>query len=121
MQFKTLMINDTMEQNAHEYKGIVGYWEDYKKENFKQKLLITNTLLSLFPLLSVFLIIALGVVHARHQKRWIYLWLFLGIVSFYASAILLQKWLVFWTIPAVAMLWLIVTYAFYRRLVGNRF
>lgn len=121
MQFKILKINDTMEQNAHEYKGIIGYWANYKEENFKQKLLITNTLLSIFPLLSVFLIVALGVVHARHQKRWIYLWLFLSIVAFYASAILLQKLLVFWTIPVVAIAWLAMTYIFYKRLVGNRF
>jgi lipopolysaccharide export system permease protein len=110
-----------MENNAHTYKGIVGYWKDYKEENFKQKLLITNTLLSLFPLLSVFLIVALGVVHARHQKRWIYLWLFVSIIAFYASAIVLQKWLVFWTIPTVAIAWLAITYTFYKRLVGNRF
>lgn len=121
MKYKTLKINDTMEQNAHEYKGILGFWENYKEENYKQKLLITNTLLSLFPLLSVFLIIALGVVHARHQKRWIYLWLFLSIVTYYASAILLQKWLFFWTIPVIAILWTAITYVFYKRLVGSRF
>ena len=110
-----------MEQNAHEYTGILGFWENYNEEPAKQKLLITNTLLSLFPMLSVFLIIALGVVHARHQKRWIYLWLFLSIITYYASAILLQKWLYFWTIPVVALVWLFITYTFYRRLVGNRF
>ncbi|MDP3266921.1 MAG: LptF/LptG family permease [Sulfuricurvum sp.] len=121
MKFKTLMINDTMEKNAHTYSGILGYWESYKEESFKQKLLITNTLLSIFPLLSVFLIVALGVVHARHQKRWIYLWLFLSIVAYYASAIILQQWLTFWTIPTVAIAWLAITYTFYRRLVGNRF
>lgn len=121
MKFKTLMINDSMENNAHTYHGILGYWQTYKEESFKQKLLITNTLLSIFPLLSIFLIIALGVVHARHQKRWIYLWLFLSIVMYYASAIVLQQWLAFWTIPLVAIAWLLITYTFYRRLVGNRF
>lgn len=121
MKFKTLMINDAMERSGNEYRGIIGYWENYKEDSSKQKLLITNTLMSLFPLLSVFLIIALGVVHARHQKRWIYLWLFLSIVSFYAAAIVLQKWLIFWTIPTVAVLWVAITYAFYQKLVGNRF
>ncbi|MDP1785083.1 MAG: LptF/LptG family permease [Sulfuricurvum sp.] len=121
MKFKTLMINDSMERNPNVYNGILGYWNTYKEEKFKQQMLITNTLLSIFPLLSIFLIIALGVVHARHQKRWIYLWLFLSIVTFYAVTILLQKWFEFWTIPIVAILWLTVTYYLYRRLVGNRF
>lgn len=121
MEFKTLMINDTIERNENLYNGILGYWKNYKEEKFKQQMLITNTLLSIFPLLSIFLIIALGVVHSRHQKRWIYLWLFVSIITFYAASIVLQTWLEFWTIPVVALLWLSVTYLFYRQLVGSRF
>ncbi|HEX5622989.1 MAG TPA: LptF/LptG family permease [Sulfuricurvum sp.] len=121
MKFKTLKINDKINRNELVFNGIVDYWTNAKEAEYKKKLLITNTLLSLFPILSIFLIIALGVVHARHQKRWIYLWLFVAIVSFYATTMLIQKWLGFWTVPAVAVVWLLVSYLFYRRLVGNRF
>ncbi|MDP3301753.1 MAG: LptF/LptG family permease [Sulfuricurvum sp.] len=121
MGFKTLKINDSLDHKIIAYDGLIDYWTNDTRRERKQQTLITNTLLGLFPLLSIFLIVALGVVHARHQKRWIYLWLFLSIIIYYSSIMLLQIWLLYWTIPTVAILWLIATYVFYRKLVANRF
>lgn len=121
MLFKTGYINDRMATDPTIYRNTLDFWTNEIERGKKDRLLITNTLLSLFPLLSVFLMIALGVVHARHQKRWIYLWLFLSIVGFYAAAIMTQKWLAFHTIWIVALIWFILSYSFYKRLVGSRF
>ncbi len=121
MQYKTLMINDVMKSDETPYSDTISYWTSSFDHDYRQRLLTTNALLSLFPSLSLFLIVAMGVVHARHQKRWIYLWLFLSIVTFYAGSMLLHKPLHFWAIPIFSIFWLAVTYGFYRRLVGNRF
>lgn len=121
MLFKTAYINDMMSSDPTIYRSTIDYWTNSEKREKKDQLLITDTLLSLFPLISVFLVIALGVVHARHQKRWIYLWLFLSIIGFYSSAIITQQWLGFHTIWVVALVWLILSYGFYNRLVGTRF
>lgn len=121
MQYKTLTINDTLSSKNITYDGLIDYWTNETRHEQKYEKLVVNTLLGGFPLLSLFLIIALGVVHARHQKRWIYLWIFLSIVVFYASAIGLQESLGFHTIWIVSSTWIVVTYLIYRRLVGNRF
>lgn len=121
MIFKTAYINDKMSTDPMIYRSILDYWTNNELRERKNQRLITNTLLSLFPLISIFLVIALGVVHARHQKRWIYLWLFLSVVGFYAASIVTQRWFAFHTIWIVALLWSIMGYIFYRRLVGNRF
>lgn len=122
MQYQSLTINDTIISDRAEYGNTLTYWTaSAREQEARNSTLITNTLLSLFPLLSLFLIVALGVVHARHQKRWIYLWIFLSIVLYYAAAITLQKWIAFNTIWTVALIWLIGTYIIYRRLVGRRF
>ncbi|MGE4473340.1 MAG: LptF/LptG family permease [Sulfuricurvum sp.] len=121
MLFKTAYINDVLESSDTVYKNLIDYWTNDDMRKRKDQRLSTNTLLSLFPVLSLFLIMALGVVHARHQKRWIYLWLFLAIIVFYAASYLLQQKLGFHTIWVVALGWLIFTYGFYKRLVGSRF
>ncbi len=121
MLFKVGYINDKLSTDPMVYRDTLDYWTNDELKERKQQRFITNSLLSLFPLISIFLVIALGIVHARHQKRWIYLWLFLSIVSFYAAAIITQQWLAYHAIWAVALLWLVVTYGFYRRLVGERF
>ncbi len=121
MLFDTAYINDTLRTDPTIYLSMIDYWTNEDRRDKKDRLLVTNTLLSLFPLLSIFLIVALGIVHARHQKRWIYLWLFLSIVGFYASSFMLQKWFSFHAIWVVSLLWLALTYTLYRRLVGQRF
>ena len=121
MLFKTGYINDKLSTDPMVYRNTLDYWTNNELRERKTQRFITNTLLSLFPLISVFLMIALGIVHARHQKRWIYLWLFLSIVGFYAAAIITQQWLRFHTIWVVTLVWLIITYSFYKRLVGSRF
>lgn len=121
MNFKAADINDMLNTDPTVYRNTLDYWTNAERREKKDQLLITNTLLSLFPLISVFLVIALGVVHARHQKRWIYLWLFLSIVGYYSAAIITQKWLGFHTVWVVCAVWIIITYGFYKRLVGSRF
>lgn len=121
MPFKTAYINDMLNTDMNVYRDAFDYWTSMDSRGKKDQILITNTLLSLFPFLSVFLMIALGIVHARHQKRWIYLWLFLSIVGFYSAAIMTQQWFAFHTIWIVALAWTLSSYGFYRRLVGKRF
>jgi len=121
MLFKTAFINDMLDTKQQIYKSTIDYWtnDDYKER--KSQRLVTNALLSFFPLISIFLIMAVGVVHARHQKRWIYLWLFLGILVFYSASVVFYNLVGFHAIWIVTLLWLSVTYGFYKRLVGRRF
>ncbi len=121
MPFETAYINDMLSTDPERYVDALDYWTNAEDRSKKDQRFITNTLLSLFPLLSIYLMIALGIVHARHQKRWIYLWLFLSIVGFYAGAILLQKWTGYHAIWALSLAWVLLSYLFYRRLVGQRF
>jgi len=111
-----MYINDTMKTNLDPYKTPIEYWFEQKKEK-----LIVNTLITLFPLLSLFLVATIGIVHVRHQKARIYLYIFLGIVLFYGASLGLQKLLSFYTIPVVLFTWLGVTYYLYKKTILARF
>jgi len=121
MFFETGYINDIMSSENEPYINAYDYWTNELNRDKKNQRLVINTLIGLFPLTSLFLIGALGVVHARHQKRWIYLWMFLSIVGYYAASVMSYNWISFHAIWVVITLWVIITYSFYRRLVGIRF
>ncbi|MDQ7062239.1 MAG: LptF/LptG family permease [Sulfurimonas sp.] len=78
IDFETMLLNNTsnaehiMQQNALKYWGR----DKKKRSNKKTSMLITNTLLSIFPIISLFLVLSMSIVHARHQKSRIYLYLF---------------------------------------------
>lgn len=117
INFETMYINDTMKTDLRKYKNAFEYWQDKDKE----KKLITNILLSIFPVISLFLVAVIGIVHVRHQKGKVYLYLFLGVLLYDTLALGLQGILSFYTIPVLFTIWLIVTYTMYRKTIVGRF
>lgn len=121
IDFDTMYINDTLNSTLVPYKSTLEYWKEFEGRDKKIPLFIRSTLLSLFPVFSIFLILSISVVHARHQKSKIYLYLFLGILVYYGATLSLQKLLVFYTIPVVSFFWLLITYLIYKKTIVARF
>lgn len=121
INFETMLINDTMKTSLKAYKEPLDYWISNDRADAKRHMLITDTLLSLFPLISLFLVASIGIVHARHQKTSVYFLLFGGVVLFYGLTLGLQDKLVYNTIPIIAISWLVITYGLYRKNIVSRF
>ena len=121
INFEIMFINDTLNIDQKKYRTPLEYWLSNDRAESKKEMMITDTLLSLFPLISLFLIASMGVVHARHQKARVYLYLFVGVIAFYGATLSLQDFLDYYTIPVVAITWLISTYIIYRKTIVARF
>jgi lipopolysaccharide export system permease protein len=121
IDFKTMLINDTMKTDLMNYKKPLEYWLSKEGYGRKKHLFIRNTLMSLFPIVTLFLVITFGIVQVRHQKSKIYLFLFLTILFYYAGLLAVEKHLGFYTIPAVAITWIIGSYLLYRRTIVRKF
>ncbi|SFV60655.1 Predicted permease YjgP/YjgQ family [hydrothermal vent metagenome] len=121
INFKTMMINDTLKTHLHPYKKPLAYWLAKEKHKKKVKMFITDTLLALFPTISLFIVVAIGVVQVRHQKSRVYLYLFISIALYYGFTIGLQHLLHFYTIPVVSLTWLVITYFIYKKTIVNKF
>ena len=121
INFETMYINYTIKTNLTSHKNPIEFWLSNDDERRKNRMLITNTLLSLFPVLSLFLVLSIGIVHERDQKAKIYFYLFFGILFFYGLTIGIQKHLLFYTIPITIITWLTTTYIIYRRRIIMKF
>ena len=121
INFETMLINSTMKTSLKKYKEPLDYWLSQDNWKKKKRMFITDTLLALFPILSLFLVASIGIVHARHQKSRVFLYLFIGVVIFYGAALGLHKQLDFYTIPIVIITWTVATYIIYKKNIVNRF
>ncbi len=123
MKFEKLFINNIMTTDQRKYLSAYDYWFNNEPglQKIHTKKFISDLLLSLFPILGLFMVLAIGVAHVRHQKAYIYLFLFLSIVSFYGLSIGLVNALGYYTLPVVLGGWLAVTYPYYRRKIVSRF
>ncbi len=121
INFETMFINNTLTTYLTEYKTPIEYWlsEDNRKK--KKKMFTTDLLLSFLPIFSLFLAASIGIVHIRHQKGRVYLYLFIGLVIYYIGAIGLQNALGFYAIPTLGITRLVVTYGLYKKYIVNKF
>lgn len=121
MAFETMRINNVMQTELRRYRTPLEFWLDPERRENKIKMFITDTMLSLFPMASLFMVLSIGIAHVRHQKGYVYFSLFISMLVYYVSTIGLQGVLGFATILTVLPIWLIVTYMIYRRKVLARF
>ncbi|MDQ7068630.1 MAG: LptF/LptG family permease [Sulfurimonas sp.] len=121
INFDTMLINDTMKTDIRTYKKPLEFWLSDDRAKDKKQMLITDFLMSIFPIISLFFVATIGVVHARHGKSQVYLFLFLGVILYYGATVGLQNSLGYYTIPTVLFTWLTLTYFMYRRTILSRF
>ena len=121
IDFEHMYINDAMHMELRKYETPLEYWRSEIRAKKKKQALITNTLLSLFPLLSLFLVLSIGIVQARHQKSYVYFFLFLSVVFYYGLTLGLQGILGYTLIPLMISLWLLATYFIYKKVILNKF
>ncbi len=121
VNFETMLINNNMHTTYNKYNSALEYWKMYKTVRSRKTTLITNFLLTLFPLLGLFFAAAIGIEHARHGKPKIYLYLFLYIAFYYGATIGLGKAIGFYTIPLVAITFFVGSYLLYNKKIARRF
>jgi len=121
IDFETMFINDTMKTDLDEYQTPMEYWFPKEPSIKTQKRLITNALFSLFPILSLFLIASIGIVHVRHQKGKVYLFLFLSIIIYDALAVALQLVISDYALPVMIIGWIAATYYIYKKTIVSKF
>ncbi|MDT8337927.1 MAG: LptF/LptG family permease [Sulfurimonas sp.] len=121
IDFETMFINDTIKTDLDAYQTPMEYWLPESPSIKTQKRLVTNTLFSIFPILSLFLIASIGIVHVRHQKGKVYLYLFLSIIVYDALAVALQLAISLYALPVMIIGWLAVTYFIYKKNIVSKF
>jgi len=123
MQFDTLFINNISNSDQRAYLSAYDYWFHNEKDlmALHKKKFLEDSLISLFPLLSLFMVLAIGVAHVRHQKAYIYLFLFLSIVLYFGLSMGFAGKLGFYALAVIPFVWLSITYPYYRRKIVRRF
>ncbi len=125
MNFESMIINDMMNIKLNKYENPIDFWiaknDSERIQKRKHRRLAMYTILCLFPLLSLFTIMGIGIVNARHQQGHLYLSIFLTVLVYYGAAFTLNKPLEFYAVPLVVIVWLTTTYYLYRTKVVARF
>jgi lipopolysaccharide export system permease protein len=121
IDFETMHINNIMTEEYYIYRDTLDYWLHPHWRDYKIKKFVTHFLLAIFPLLSLFTILSIGILHTRHQKGHVYLLLAVATMLYVGSVFGLVKPLGMLTIPTIIVTWLILSYLHYRRVILARY
>ena len=116
MTYRKMYINDTTVADTDEYENTLQYWLDPDQREKMTRKFTINTLVALFPLLSLLLIPTIGIINARHQKGYTYAYIFTAIILYYATTFILARPLGLYTIALVSFSTLLsVSYLYYQK------
>lgn len=121
INFHKMYINDSLATNLSVYETPLEYWQSDVHKKRKERAFIENTLMSIFPIISLFLAAAIGIVHIRHNKGKTYLYLFVSVLIYYQLIALLRSSIGYYTIPVISLIWLTATYIYYRKTIVSKF
>ncbi|OQX58341.1 MAG: permease [Helicobacteraceae bacterium 4484_230] len=122
IDFKTMYINDIMKTDLDAYyNNPIDYWLNPAEREHRRKRFVTYMLFSLFPLVSLYMILSIGITYDRHQKSYIYLYLFVSMIIYFGMGSYLNKTLGLLTIPVVLSIWLGITYLLYHKKIAAKY
>ena len=121
INYDKLTINDTSILSKLQYTSSLDYWDDIEKERGKRDKFITSVLFSLFPILSLPLLLSLGMVNSRHEKSRTYFNIFISLALFFALFTSLGTLIKLWSIPVSIIIWSIITIIIYKQKILKRY
>jgi len=115
-EYKTLEVFDSSKKRGFQFKSIISYWQEAKKDKKIMSKLMFYIFISLIPLLSVYLVAAFTMINPRYQGNHSFIVIFANTLFFYAIASTLQKWGTFpMLLLSVVVIFILGQWLFKRR------
>ena len=121
MSFRQMYINDTSSADTNIYKDTMQYWLNPDQREKMIKKFTINFLFTLFPLVSVFFILSIGIINARHQKGYTYAYIFAVVLAYYGATFTLVRAFGLYNILLVATVTLLLATTIYAKKVIKRY
>ena len=122
IDFKSMYINDSVEQGKERtFKGPYNYWKKRIEKKVEIEDLTFYVLTSLFPFLSLFLVVTFGYFNPRYEKNRAVFHSLLAIVFYYFIVKAIGDKILLHALYAIPILWFIGTYTLYSKTIKKEY
>lgn len=116
IDYKVMSINDTAKgKSAEVFVNAKDYWQKRFETNDDKDKFTFNILTSIFPLISLFLVLAYGYFNPRYEKNRAVMYAVIFTVLYYILGDFLSKKVTFNALYIIPFVWTILTYYLYNR------
>ncbi len=122
IDYKNMNINDSLgNSKTKEFTTSYEYWKKWLKEGEDYKKFTFYILTSIFPLISLLLVISFGYFNPRYEKNKSVAFSIMAVVLYYVILELTTQKLLLSSIYIIPIFWLIGTYFYYIRSVKQQY
>ena len=122
VDFKSMQINDSIAGSKLEiFTTTYEYWKDRIQRKVDLDDLSFFVLTSLFPILSLFLVISFGYFNPRYEKNRAVSYSLVSIVLYYVLIKAIGDSLLLHSLYIIPIIWLVITYYFYSQTVKKEY
>ena len=124
INYKQLSLSNNIKSSKKAYKYSTSYifWKDTLKEDIKKSNKFSfYILISLFPLLSLFLVLVFGYFNPRYEKSKVILYSLLSIILYYFLAKQLSDIFLLHSLYILPIIWLSVSYILYNQTTSKKY
>jgi len=115
IDYKVMHINDTLrDSNLEPFTDVFDYWSMKSKNKNDVAKLSFYILTSIFPFISIYLVVAFGYFNPRYEKNRSVAYAVLSVVVYYLISDPLTKSLGFYSIGIIAVFWSALSYYIYK-------
>ena len=116
IDYKVMSINDSLKKSSTEqFTTAYDFWQNKFKYNQDKDKFTFNILTSIFPLVSLFLVLAYGYFNPRYEKNRAVMYAVIFTVLYYILGDFLSKRVTFNALYIIPFVWMILTYYLYNR------
>ena len=113
LDFESLTLIKKPPSSGFEKSNIIEYWlfdDDKRKKDF------ANTVLgAVFPIASIFFILAIGLYHPRFRKSHAGIFVILVTTAYYIALLTISPYLLLWAMPVTLGLWILSSYIIMKK------
>jgi len=117
----TLLNSNSQKAIQDTFTNPIDYWSNMKENEKLKKDFALSALISIFPIISMFLVIYIGYFNPRYEKNNASLFSAVSITIFIVSIVLLNKYIPIASIIIIPLVWIIVSYVLLRKYVLGRY
>jgi lipopolysaccharide export system permease protein len=119
--FEKMVFKNITKNNISNYSNIINYWTKIDNNKKRLKEFVLAFLVSLMPILFIYLIVLIGIINPRNRNNYTSLQILLSILSYVIPIFILLPKLGVYTIPTIIILWIGVTYYLYKNRIKIRY
>jgi len=114
IDFNVMILNNLYNHLDRKYMSIYHFWTNHYNQSWVDRTFVSGILISLFPIFSLFLVAAIGIINPRTTRNYTNIIILFSVILYFSISMSIVTLPLIYNMLLFPLTWLISTYLIYR-------